>query len=91
MHRNLNLLSLALWTSLAVIVSVSGLIYPGGAFRNLAMGVFFAAIGAGAHLRQLRPRPLFGPWLLFFSLPTGAILALLAFYRVFLERMAVFG
>ncbi|NVK43512.1 MAG: hypothetical protein HWE39_19885 [Oceanospirillaceae bacterium] len=89
--RRLNLASLVLWTSLAAIVSVSGLLYPGGVIRNLTMGVVFAAIGAGTHLLQIRPRPRFGPWLLCFSLPAGAILALLASYRVFLERMAVFG
>lgn len=89
--RRMSLASFALWTGLAAIVSVSGLLYPGGAIRNLTMGVVFAAIGTGAHLRQTRPGPLFGPWLLCFSLPAGAVLAVLASYRVFSERMAVFG
>jgi len=89
--QTLSLISFALWTGLAAIVSVSGLLYPGGAIRNLTMGVVFAAIGTGAHLRQTRPGPLFGPWLLCFSLPAGAILAVLASYRVLSERMAVFG
>jgi hypothetical protein len=87
----LSLASLALWAGLAVIVTVSGQIYPGGAIRNLTMGVVFAAIGTGAHIRQVRPDPLFGPWLRRFSLPVGTILALLASYRVFVEKMAVLG
>lgn len=89
--RGLSLASLALWISLAVIVSVSGLLYPGGAIRNLVMGAIFAVIGAGAHLLQTRPRLRFGPWLLGISLPAGATLALMASYRFFSEGMAVFG
>lgn len=74
------------WLTLAVVTFGGGFLLPGSLPVNVAMAALFAAIGAALRLRAATWRPVSAMMLVVGLLLLGA-----AGFRVFGERLPVFG